>query len=71
MTVIDPQDTPSRIPRFGVTLSLEAKILLVIFTLLAIWGFAIFTFGIPALLWPMKLIVPALIAMLFVLTWFM
>lgn len=71
MTAIDPQDTPSRSPRFGVTLSLEAKILLVIFTLLAIWGVAIFTFGIPALLWPMKLIVPALIAMLFVLTWSM
>ena len=71
MTAIDPRHTPSRTLHFGLTLSFEAKILLVIFTLLAIWGVAIFTFGIPALLWPMKLIVPALIAMLFVLTWFL
>lgn len=71
MTAIDPNDTPTNTLRFGIKLSLETKILLVIFTLLVIWGIAIFTFGIPALLWPMKLIVPALIAMLFVLTWSM
>jgi hypothetical protein len=69
MTAIDPQNTPTKLARPAFSLSLEAKILLVIFTLLAIWGFAIFTFGFPALLWPMKLIVPALVAMLVVITW--
>ncbi|MBT8459986.1 MAG: hypothetical protein KJN60_09985 [Boseongicola sp.] len=71
MTAIDPQQTRQKFPGFYLSLSLEARILLVIFSLLAIWGLAIFTFGIPALLWPMKLIVPAGIAMLFILTWFM
>ena len=50
MTAIDPQHTPSNTARAPFKLSTEAKILLVIFSLLAIWGFAIFTFGIPALL---------------------
>ena len=49
-------------------LRLETKILLVVFTLLALWGLAIFTFGVPALVWPMKLIVPGLVILLVLLT---
>lgn len=50
-------------------LSTEAKIVLLILAVVAIWGFAIFTFGVPALVWPMKLIVPGLILSLVLLTW--
>ncbi len=50
-------------------LSTEAKIVLAILAVMAIWGLAIFTFGIPALVWPMKLIVPGLILSLVLLTW--
>ena len=49
-------------------LRLETKILLVVFAILALWGLAIFTFGVPALVWPMKLIVPGLVVLLVVLT---
>lgn len=47
----------------------EMKILLVVFCLLALWGVAIASFGIAALLVPMKLIVPAMIVGLVALTW--
>ncbi|EBA13869.1 hypothetical protein [Roseobacter sp. CCS2] len=49
--------------------STEAKIVLTILAVVALWGLAIFTFGVPALVWPMKLIVPGLILSLVLLTW--
>ena len=50
-------------------LSTEAKIVLAMLGVVALWGLAIFTFGVPALVWPMKLIVPGLILSLVLLTW--
>ena len=35
----------------------------------ALWGVAIAAFGVPALVWPMKLIVPGMIVALVALTW--
>lgn len=52
-------------------LSLEMKILLVIFAVLAFWGLAIFTLGLPAFVWPMKVIVPGMVLGLVVMTWSM
>ena len=49
--------------------NIETKILLTIALLLCIWGLAIVTFGIPALVWPMKLIVPSLVLALMLLVW--
>jgi len=46
----------------------EARILGAILLVLAVWGLAIAAFGVPALVWPMKLIVPALVVGLIVLT---
>ncbi len=69
MTAID-QDTrkPTNL-RPSLNLSLEAKILLAVFAVLTLWAFAIFTFGIPALVWPMKIIVPGMVLGLVLLTW--
>ena len=50
-------------------LSTEAKIALTVIALLIAWGFAIATFGVPALVWPMKFIVPAAVLGLVLLTW--
>lgn len=50
-------------------LGATAKFLLVVFGLLALWGVAILSFGIPALVWPMKLIVPACVITLVAITW--
>ena len=55
--------------RSSFTLSLEAKILLVVLAVLTLWALAIFTFGIPALVWPMKVIVPTIVLGLVLLTW--
>ena len=55
--------------RFSFRLSLEAKILLVALAVLTLWALAIFTFGIPALVWPMKVIVPSIVLGLVLLTW--
>lgn len=57
------------VPKLFFPLSTEAKIVLAILLVVALWGLAIFTFGVPALVWPMKLIVPALIVSLVLLTW--
>ncbi len=46
----------------------DGRILAVTLTLLAVWGMAIATLGVPALVWPMMLIVPAMVAGLVVLT---
>ncbi|MCK0097076.1 hypothetical protein MWU60_15975 [Yoonia sp. F2084L] len=59
------QDLKGRVYPLGT----EAKIVLLILAVVAIWGFAIVTFGVPALVWPMKLIVPGLILSLVLLTW--
>ena len=48
--------------------SKETKILLTVLFLLSLWGVAIATFGIPALVWPMKLIVPTAVVCLILLT---
>ncbi len=48
--------------------SLEGRILFVILALLTLWAMAILTFGLPAFVYPMKLIVPGMIAMLIVIT---
>ena len=50
-------------------LGLEARILLIILALISLWALAIFTFGVPALVWPMKVIVPSMILGLVLLTW--
>lgn len=56
-------------PKLFFPLSMEAKIVLAILAVLTLWGLAIFTFGVPALVWPMKLIVPGLVLSLVLLTW--
>lgn len=48
--------------------SMEAKIVIGILTVLGLWGLAIFTFGVPALVWPMMLIVPGVVLGLVLLT---
>ena len=47
----------------------EGEVLAFTLALVALWAVAIAVFGIPALLWPMKLIVPALLIGLVALTW--
>ena len=42
-------------------LNLEAKIVIAVLIILSLWGLAILTFGVPALVWPMKLIVPTMV----------
>ena len=49
--------------------SRETKIILAILAVLAFWGITILAFGVPALVWPMKLIVPGLCFGLVALTW--
>ena len=49
--------------------SRETKIILAILAALVIWAMAIVAFGVPALVWPMKLIVPGLVFGLVALTW--
>ena len=49
-------------------MSMEAKIVWAILAILALWGIAIFIFGVPALVWPMKIIVPGLVLGLVLLT---
>ena len=53
---------------FFFPISMEAKIVLALITLVALWGLAIFTFGVPALVWPMKIIVPGIVVSLVLLT---
>jgi len=50
-------------------MSMEAKIVLALLALVALWGLAIFAFGVPALVWPMKIIVPGIVVSLVLLTW--
>ncbi len=50
-------------------MSMEAKIVCAILAAVALWGLAIFTFGVPALVWPMKIIVPGMVLSLVLLTW--
>jgi hypothetical protein len=79
MTTVDnsPSTTPRAKPLSSVMAALdpilprstEGRILLVMALLLTLWGLAIFTFGVPALVWPMKLIVPGMIVALVLLTW--
>lgn len=42
-------------------LNFETKIILAVLFVLSLWGVAILTFGVPALVWPMKFIVPTMI----------
>jgi hypothetical protein len=48
--------------------STEGRIVMAILLVLALWGLAIFTYGFPALLVPMKVIVPLCVVMLIVIT---
>ena len=50
-------------------LGLEAKINLMILAVLSLWALVIKTFGFPALVWPMAVIVPTLVLSLVLLTW--
>jgi hypothetical protein len=52
-------------------LNSEIKILLIALCVIALWGLAIASFGLPALLWPMKLAVPGLVLLMVVITWSM
>lgn len=81
MAYVDQHQTPSR-PRTALnemlsplrplqTMNPELKILLVALCLFAVWGLAIASFGLPALLWPMKLAVPGIVLLLVVITWSM
>lgn len=79
MTLADTHQSPARprgvwdeivaplpaLPKLG----REAKIALVVLAVLALWGVAILTFGVPALVWPMKLVVPGIVLGLVLLTW--
>jgi hypothetical protein len=47
----------------------ETKILMVVLLVLSLWAMAIITFGVPALVWPMKVIVPLAVAALVAITW--
>lgn len=47
----------------------ETKILMTVLLVLTLWGLAILTFGVPALVWPMKAIVPLAFAALVAITW--
>jgi hypothetical protein len=49
--------------------SRDARILVATLLVLSLWVIAIAIFGIPALLWPMKLIVPGIVLALVLLTW--
>ena len=50
-------------------LSIEAKILFALGAILGLWAFSIMAFGIPALVWPMKLVVSAMFLCLIWITW--
>lgn len=54
---------------FFFLMSMEAKIVWMMVAVVALWGLAILTFGVPALVWPMKLIFPGLVLSLVLLTW--
>lgn len=49
-------------------ISSETKIVLTVLAVLSLWGIAILTFGVAALVWPMKIIVPGMILGLVLLT---
>lgn len=53
----------------GLKLNRTAKIVLAIVLLLALWAVAIVTFGVPAFVWPMRIIVPAMVIGLVMLVW--
>ena len=55
--------------RWARSLSLEMKITLLILAALSVWGIAVLAFGVAALVWPMKFIVPGIIAGLVLMTW--
>lgn len=61
-------EEPTSRRRLGFTLSMELRIVLGILAVLGIWGLMIASFGVPALVWPMKVIVPSMIAGLVLLT---
>ncbi|WP_342069179.1 hypothetical protein [Yoonia algicola] len=63
------RETATQLRGFFFPLSMEAKIVLALLTVVAIWGFAILTFGVPALVWPMAIIVPGIVLGLVLLTW--
>ena len=48
--------------------SVEIRILLVVLALLVLWGFAIFTFGYPALIVPALALVPTIFVVLMLIT---
>ncbi len=49
--------------------STETKLALAVLALVAVWALAVAIFGVPALVWPMKLIVPGMVLGLVALTW--
>lgn len=68
-TLNGAKETIAEWRNFFFPMTTEAKIVLAILAVVALWGFSIFTFGVPALVWPMKIIVPGLIVSLVLLTW--
>lgn len=68
MTVIDPQKF-SDLRRPKASFSPQQKVVAALLTLVGVWGFAIATLGVPALVYPMMVIVPALVVMLVLITW--
>ena len=81
MAYVDQHQTPNR-PQTAISemlaplrllkaLNPEVRILLVALCFFALWGLAIASFGLPALLWPMKLAVPGIVLMLVLITWSM
>jgi len=50
-------------------MSTQAKIVCALLATIALWSVAIFSFGVPALVYPMMLIVPGMILGLVLLTW--
>ena len=55
--------------RFLPETSTETKIVLTILMVLSIWGMAILSIGVAALVWPMKFIVPLMVLALVLITW--
>ena len=51
------------------SLDTAAKVAIFILAVVAIWVTAILSLGVAALVWPMKIIVPGMVALLVLMTW--
>jgi hypothetical protein len=64
-----PLSTMLALIRSAHALSLDAKFLIAIFGVLILWAISVLAIGVPALVWPMKVVVPAMFLCLVCLTW--